>query len=131
MIGRRVLMVTRAAGVTTVLFALATSTACHDVLTGGRACTAILVFGLNVSVKDASTGERICDATVVAVDRSYTEVLQRAPGGCGYFGAPERPGSYEVRVSRDGYQPVVVRAVRVESDECHVIPVTLDVALPR
>ena len=108
--------------------------ACGNPLLGPwTACTAILIYGLNVTVVDASTGERICDATVLAVDGAFTGAFERfafSPA-CSYAGAPERRGTYEVRVTKEGYQPAVVRNVRVDADECHVIPVTLTIALTR
>jgi hypothetical protein len=110
-----------------------TAAACGNPLLGPRACTAVLIYGLNVTVVDASTGERICDATVLAVDGTFTGTFERfgSPPACSYAGAPERRGTYEVRVTREGYQPAVARNVRVDADECHVMPVTLTIALAR
>jgi hypothetical protein len=98
-----------------------------------RVCTAIAVDALAVTVVDAATGQRICDATVTAVDGSFRSALRAFPAGaeCSYSGPTERTGRYEVQVSRAGYEPAVLRDVRVSADECHVIPVALTVPLRR
>jgi hypothetical protein len=90
-------------------------------------CTAIAVDALVVTVVDESAGSRICDATVVAVDGSFSAEL-RASGPapeCTFSGPTERPGLYEVRASRAEYEPASRSGVRVTADECHVIPVRL------
>lgn len=96
-----------------------------------RICTAIAVDALVVTVTDAATGQRICDATVVAVDGSFGAELRPFPAGaeCTYSGPTERAGTYEVRVSKGGYEPAVQTGVRVTADECHVIPVRVAVQL--
>lgn len=100
---------------------------------GGTICTLIAVEALTVVVTDAATGVRVCDATVSVVDGGFTAIL-RAFGpaqDCSYAGPTERAGRYEVRVARAGYQTTVRRDVLVTADECHVIPVRLDIPLPR
>ena len=76
------------------------------------ACTAIAVSSLNVTVRDAATSARVCDATVTAVLAGVTYELRRAgspdPAGCTYAGPEERAGVFEVRVSRPGYAAAVV-----------------------
>jgi hypothetical protein len=121
----------RAARLLTVAISL-TSAAC-DPLVFDRACTAILVYGLSVTVVDAATGESICDATVTAVEGTFTGTFERFGRSptCSYAGAPERAGTYEVRVAREGYQPAVARNVRVTADECHVMGVRLTIPLAR
>jgi hypothetical protein len=93
----------------------------------------VFVYGLNVTVNDAATATRICDATVTVSEGAYSETLQ--PFGpvesCSYSGAGERPGLYEVRATRAGYRTTAVPNVRVTADECHVIPVQLTVPLSR
>ena len=98
-----------------------------------RACTAIAVPALNVIVLDSSTGDRICDATVLAVEGSFSGVLDPFPAGptCSYSGPHERPGVYEVSVTKAGYQPAAERNVRVTADECHVITRQITVTLSR
>jgi hypothetical protein len=94
-------------------------------------CTAIAVDAIVVTVVDSVTGQRICDATVTAVEGSFSQVLRPFPAGaeCTYSGPTERPGTYEVRVTRPGYAPAAMTNVRGGADECHVIPVKLTVPL--
>jgi hypothetical protein len=94
----------------------------------GVVCTAIAVSSLNVTVRDAATGQRVCDAAVVAVQGSDRYELQQM-GGCGYAGPWERAGSFELTVARAGYETAQMSGIRVTADECHVIPVSLTVDL--
>jgi len=98
-----------------------------------RVCTAIAVDALVITVMDGATGQRICDATVTAVEGSFSEVLRPFPAGteCTYSGPTERAGVYEVRVTKAGYAANTTSSVRVSRDECHVIPVKLTVTLNR
>jgi hypothetical protein len=96
-------------------------------------CTAIAVDALVITVMDGATGQRICDATVTAVEGSFSEVLRPFPAAteCTYSGPTERAGVYEVRVAKAGFAPTTTSNVRVTRDECHVIPVRLTVTLNR
>src|SRR5262245_14582210 len=98
-----------------------------------RACTAQFVYGLAVTVQDVASGQRICDADVVAIDGSYRETLRSfGPSeSCTYSGAGERPGVYELHASKTGFDPASVAGVRVASDPCHVVPVPVTMALAR
>jgi len=72
----------RPAGFRSVLLAAAfLGGAGCDKPTDPRVCTAIAVDALVVTVADASSGQRICDARVVAVDGSFREELR--PFGAG------------------------------------------------
>lgn len=98
----------------------------------GLICTAIAVSSLNVAVRDAATGQRVCDAAVVAIQGGDRYELQRTggdPQGCGYMGPWERAGVFEVRATRPGYEAASVGNISVGADECHVIPVSLTVDL--
>jgi hypothetical protein len=99
----------------------------------GVVCTAIAVDAIVVTVVDGASNQRICDASVTAVEGSFSEVLRPFPAGteCTYSGPTERAGLYEVRVARAGYAPSTTSNVRVNRDECHVIPVRLTVTLNR
>ncbi|MBT5045162.1 MAG: carboxypeptidase regulatory-like domain-containing protein, partial [Gemmatimonadales bacterium] len=44
-------------------------------------------------------------------------------------GAWERAGTYEVSIAREGYHTWMQSGLVVNEDDCHVIPVNLDVAL--
>jgi hypothetical protein len=95
-------------------------------------CTAIAVSSLNVTVRDQATAQHICDATVVAVRGGVPYELRRAgsgtPEGCTYAGPEERAGTFEVSVTRGGYETATARA-QVSADECHVIPVQVTIDL--
>jgi len=97
----------------------------------GVICTMIAVSSLNVAVRDTATGQRVCDASVVALQGGDRYELDRTgdPQGCGYAGPYERSGIFEVRATRPGYQAASVGNVHVDADECHVIPVSLTVDL--
>ena len=101
---------------------------------GGTVCTAQFVYGLAVTVNDASTGRPVCDAQVTAVSGSYRETLLTfgSSANCSYAGAGERPGVYDLAASKAGYTTASQNGVRVVADECHVIParVTLDLKPP-
>ena len=117
-----------------LLPSLSALAACGDVSSPGPViCTAIAVSSLNVTVRDAATSARVCDATVTAVLAGAAFELRRSgsPETCTYAGPEERAGVFEVRVSRAGYAPSVVSSVQVGADECHVIPVPLTVDLRR
>lgn len=96
-----------------------------------RVCTLIAIDALTVTVVDAATGQRICDATVSVTEGAFSAELRPfGPGPeCNYSGPTERPGRYEVRVARTGYEAAVRPDVVVTADECHVIPVRLGVGL--
>ena len=118
--------------------AILLSLGCESVKTPadpGVVCTAIAVSSLNVTVRDASTGGRVCDARVVAVhqdgERHDLMAFPSDPQLCAYAGPWERAGVFEVRVSRDGYETATVAGVRVGADQCHVIPVSLTLDLRR
>ena len=105
---------------------------CEDAL-HPRACTAIAVDAMTVRLTDAVSGQRVCDADVTATDGAFTAELREFAVGadCSYSGPTERPGRYDVRVTRGGYEPAVRSGVVVTADECHVIPVLVDVPLVR
>lgn len=93
-------------------------------------CTAILLFGLRVSVAGgASAGE--CQVMVTAEEGSYMEELQCSAMGttCACSGAGERRGKYLVTVMT-GSDVVGQRDVVVTADECHVKPVAVSFTVP-
>jgi hypothetical protein len=124
----------RGAALAASLLSLAPVLACGNVTDPDPViCTAIAVSSLNVTVRDAATSTRICDAAVTAVLGGATFELRRSgsPDACTYAGPEERAGAFEVRVARSGYAPAVVANVQVGADVCHVIPVSLTVDLRR
>lgn len=107
---------------------------CEDALPSGPpVCTAIAVEGLNVTVTDAATGQRLCDGTVTVREGGFSAELRRfgGPFDCVHTGPTERAGRYEVQVTRARYATVTRADVVVTADECHVIPVMLTIPLDR
>lgn len=98
---------------------------------GGRACTAVFVYGLNVTVTDAATGAAVTGATLTLTEqgRAYTEILAEIQPGV-YVGAGERPGQYTLIVEAPGYRAQTITGIVITADECHVIPVQIQVAMP-
>lgn len=94
-------------------------------------CTQQFVYGLNVVVLDATTGNPLVDGvTVEAVDGSYHEILYNLSGlEYTFFGAGERIGSYTITVTKDGYQTYVSSPIAVTANVCHVNPQSLTVNL--
>jgi hypothetical protein len=45
------------------------------------------------------------------------------------LGAGERPGSYVLEITAEGYDSYTSEIIQVESDECHVIPEVLEILL--
>lgn len=94
--------------------------------------TAVAIDSLNVTVLDRDSGQRVCDATVGALDGAFSQMLRaNVASPCAYSGPSERAGVYDVQVSRPGYQPASAAALRVDRDQCHVIPVSVTVTLAR
>lgn len=94
-------------------------------------CTDQFVYGLNVIVLDAVTGNPIFqDIEVKAVDGPYQELLELVPGlEYAFVGAGERAGTYVVTVTKAGYQMYTSAPIILTRDECHVIPQSLTVNL--
>jgi hypothetical protein len=99
----------------------------------GVVCTAQFVYGLSVTVNDAATAQPICDAQVIVVSNNYRETLTAFPatGPCSYTGAGERAGVYDITASKAGYVAATQTGVRVEANDCHVIPVRVTLDLKR
>jgi hypothetical protein len=94
-------------------------------------CTDQFVYGLNVIVLDAFTGNPIFqDIEVKAVDGTYLEILELVPSSeYAFVGAGERAGTYVVTITKAGYQTYTSAPIVVTRDECHVIPQSLTVNL--
>ena len=94
-------------------------------------CTTQFVYGLNVIVLDASTGNPIFqDIEVKAVDGTYQEILELVPSlEYAFVGAGERAGNYVVTITKAGYQTYTSAPIVLTRDECHVIPQSLTVNL--
>ena len=94
-------------------------------------CTTQFVYGLNIIVLDATTGNPIFqDIEVKAVDGTYQEILELVPSSeYAFVGAGERAGTYVVTVTKAGYQTYTSAPIVLTRDECHVIPQSLTVNL--
>ena len=94
-------------------------------------CTTQFVYGLNVIVLDASTGNPIFqDIEVKAVDGTYQEILELVPGlEYAFVGAGERAGTYVVTITKAGYQTYTSAPIILTRNECRVIPQSLTVNL--
>lgn len=99
----------------------------------GVVCTAQFVYGLSITVNDELTAQPVCDAQVTVVSNNYRETLTAfaATGPCSYAGAGERAGVYDITASKAGYVTATQTGVRVEANECHVIPVRVTLDLKR
>lgn len=86
-------------------------------------CTTEAVYGLNVRVSNAVTGENLSTGVVAtAVDGEVLETLQLQPGSTPptFVGAVERAGTYVITVSKTGFVTFVSDPVQVTADRCHV-----------
>ena len=94
-------------------------------------CTQEFVYGLNVIVLDATTGNPLVEGvTVEATDGSYHETLQLVPGlEYSFTGAGERVGTYTVTITKEGYQTYTSSPIIVTRNVCHVITQSLTVNL--
>jgi hypothetical protein len=95
-------------------------------------CDERAVPSLDLVVRDES-GAAVCDAEVVVRDGAFEQRLvpEQGPGFCHWAGLYERPGIYEVTVSKPGYETAVKGkvAVRKTADGCHVETARVDVTL--
>jgi hypothetical protein len=94
----------------------------------GFACTADFRYGLSITVLEGSGGPAADGALGIAVDGDYTEMLE-VIGSETMVGAGERPGTYDIDISKFGYMTWSAENITVTADECHVIPVSLDAVL--
>ena len=94
-------------------------------------CTDQLVHGIKVTVRDSVTGERLgSDPAGMVTDGSYRETMESAGPGR-LWGAPERPGTYDIEITADGYRAWNRKGVEVqmEWDGCHVETVELEASM--
>lgn len=93
-------------------------------------CTLIFVYGVNVNLTSAVTGEPIEGAALTLTEGNYSEIMQPFPTGDGiYAGAGKRAGTYTLTIEAVGYESKTVSDIVVGADRCHVIPVVLDIEL--
>jgi len=94
-------------------------------------CTDQLVYGIDVTVRDSVTGERLStDPSGILIDGPYRETMEPA-GPSRLWGAPERPGTYDIEITADGYRTWNRKGVEVEMewDGCYVETVELEASM--
>ena len=104
--------------------------ACLDV-TNPNPCSPGGVYGLTVAVRDSVTGlPAVAQASGVARSGSYEEVLSGIFGNDLHLvGAVERPGVYEVTITKAGYETWTRAGVSVLAGVCHVTPAIFEAKL--
>jgi hypothetical protein len=118
-------------GMTRLMFpavVLALAAACGDDLE--PACLPVVRAAVEVEVRDATTEELRAElARGLVQDGAFTDSLQvvRSDGPHGVASALgaawERPGTYRIRIQREGYQPWDTSGVHVRADQCGASPV--------
>lgn len=106
-----------------------------DVFSGD--CTSVAIPGISVVVLDSLSGAGIASGAMVRVrDGSFADSVS-APDDVvdyntlGLYLAYERPGVYQVTVTRQGYRSWSASNVRVKKDGCHVSTAMLTARLFR
>ena len=93
------------------------------------ACTEQFVYGLNVTVKDASNNVILTEGiTVIARDGNHEEELMHV-GTDSFVGAGERAGNYIIEVTSINYQTYTSETSQLDADLCHVIPEVIEILL--
>lgn len=101
------------------------------------ACTTELVAGIQVTVFERETGLPIsCDASVTVIDGSFEETVTKDNNDTCENTTPislafERPGTYNVRVTKSGFADWQQMDVAVTANVCHVNTVSLQAYLDR
>lgn len=126
----------RGAAALLALGAVLAAAACDDASLEPIACTAVAMPAVVVRVHDALSGAPlVAGVSLVLQDGAFVDSV-RVGDPPPWYGETittprtyERPGTYEVRVRREGYGPWARAGVVVRADACHVATVTLDVGL--
>jgi hypothetical protein len=94
-------------------------------------CTAEVIYGLTIAVRDSVTGQpAAAEASAVAREGSHEEILSGIFGNDLHLvGAPERPGVYEITITKAGYQDWNRAGVNVVAGPCHVVPAIVEANL--
>lgn len=99
------------------------------------ACTSEAVFGINISVLNASSRQFIgCDASVIIKDGSYYKKIDNLAGpNCSesfvFSGAQERTGTYDIIVQKQGFDDWYQDGLVVTANSCHVNSISIDAFL--
>ena len=93
----------------------------------GVICTEEARAGLQLTVRSGITGAVLSEGvSVLAVSGDYFEELQRYTGDSVFVGLFERPGTYEITITKESYKQLILDSIRIDADECHVITVVKD-----
>ncbi len=112
-------------------FAAAALAGCGDDSTGPIACTEEFRYGITIEVRDGATGAGAAvGAEGSLTEGSYVEELM-VFGEDTMLGAGERAGTYDVLITKAGFEDWTASRVTVTADECHVHPVGLQANLVR
>jgi hypothetical protein len=117
------------------LFLVVVTGACDALDSSPVVCTRELRFGLIVTVQDSVTGApAAAEAQLVARDGAYADTVigpsaATDPNALTLFAVPERPGTYELTVSKNTFVTWQRSGVVVTADECHVRPVAVTARL--
>ena len=102
---------------------------CGNSPDGPIACTEEFRFGITIEVRDGATGEPAAvGARGTLTEGDYMENMQ-VFGDDTMLGAGERAGTYDVRITKGGYEDWTASRVTVTADECHVRTVSLQANL--
>ena len=100
---------------------LISSASLHGCLLEPGDCATEARYGLRITVRDAQTGAPAgFGARVTATSGSYGEDLAAFTDSLTFVGATERAGTYDILVSRTGYQSWTRQGVVVRPGRCHV-----------
>jgi len=84
-------------------------------------CDASLWSSIRLHVSDSVTGAAICDASATATKgSSQTTLTASGPPDCLYFGVGEILGTFQISVTKAGYQAAQTTVIVDEVDGCHV-----------
>ena len=102
---------------------------------GATACPDLAAANFTVTVLDAATSQRICDATVTATETSTGSTMNLVAFGgadCTYSGGfYERPGTFSLTAQKSGYLAITQSGVTVVKGQCNVIGVPLTLKLSK
>jgi hypothetical protein len=96
----------------------------------GIICTEEARAGLQLTVRSGISGVVLTEGvSVLAVSGDYVEELQRYTGDPSFVGLFERPGLYEITVTKESYRQLILDSILIDADECHVITLVKDVSI--
>ncbi len=96
-------------------------------------CTTEFVYGITVNVVDSVSGAPAgAGATLVVQDGAYSEAITHpatSSNSESFNAAGERPGTYSLSVTRNGYKAWSASGITVTKDACHVKGVAITARL--